>query len=568
MISSTTKAKRYIQEYVTKDRWLRSLMIPALLVLVGYNYFEMMSAESMAEISNANERKTSESINFCLYYIISYSFAFLYDIFNSYFVAISLKSGIINFLKEFFLVNYKTFMGIGLGEAQYCINRRVFSLIEFLESICLDFVSNIIFFIIALNNLNNIVPDTILKVKVLAMILGFILFSCIVQYLRSQIRYKVNLGFDKSSRKLYDILYNYERIISYDNLEYELDKYKKSMDDQIFYSIIYWVSFEVVQFFNILFFLAVNIFFMGAIGLQINILKDMKKIQFVFNKLSDKVISMVGSVDTLANNFVNLDQSLIEDCPLDENPNGMDVILAGDELLIKDLTFIYDSKIIFKNISAKINRGDKIAIVGSNGTGKSTFVKILEGLYNYEGTIEIDSVDYSKLTKKSIRNTISYVPQNSFLFDVSLCDNLKKGNLSITDEKILEYAKIYDFHDLFKDIGYDKRVGERGKYLSGGQRQKISFLRAAIKNAPILILDEATSNMDQISEQGIIDKIKSNMSNTSVLMIVHNLETLKEFDRIFYFGGGEDFEEGCFEELMSRKKMFHEFYNNSMKMSS
>lgn len=564
MLSTTSKIKKYIKEYITKDRWLRSLMLPALLALVGYNYFEMLISQSMGIVSDQKEGDKNESIKFCLYYFIAYSFAFVYEIFNAYFVAISLKNGIINFIKEFFSVSYKTFSSIGLGEAQYCINRRVFSLIEFLEAVCLDFVSNLIFLAISINSLNKIITDTALKIKMLGFIIGFIILSCLIQYFRSIIRFKVNQGFDKSSRKLYDVLYNYERIVAYDNLDYELGKYKDAMDDQVFYSIVYWVSFEIVQFFNFIFFLGVNIYFLGVVGKTKDVSINLKVISFVFNKIRDKVMNMVDSVDSLANNFVNLDQSLIEGCPLDEK-DGIDTKLLGEELSIKDLTFIYDTKIIFKNITTNLKKGEKVAIAGYNGSGKSTFVKILEGLYDYEGTIEIDSINYNKLSKKSIRDAIAYVPQNSYLFDLPLFDNLKKGNLNIAEEKVVEFAKLYDFHNLFKEIGYNKRVGERGKYLSGGQRQKISFMRAVIKNAPVLILDEATSNMDQISEQNIIDKINQNMANTLVLMIVHNLEKLKNFDRILFFGGNENFEDGSFEDLMSKKQLFYDFYTKSIK---
>lgn len=568
MVSSTSKIKKYIQEYITKDKWLRSLMLPALLALVGYNFFEMMTFRSMGTMGDPkdkNEDMYGEGFNYCIYYFLAYSLVFLYEIFNAYFVAISLKNGIINFFKEFLIVSYKTFTSIGLGEAQYCINRRVFSLVEFLESICLDFVSNLFFFFISLHSLNKAITDTNLKFKIFICIVVFILVSCGIQYLRSLMRYRVNLGFDKSSRKLYDILYNYERIVSYDNLDYELKKYEESMDDQVFYCIIFWVSFEVVQFLNFLFFLGVNVYFLSVLGLKKNPSINLRSIYLVFDKIKGKVMNMIDSIDSLANNFVNLDQSLIENCPLDENEDGLYTKLSGDEIFVENLSFIYDTKLVFKNITTKMKRGEKIAIAGSNGSGKSTFVKILEGLYDYGGTIEIDSIDYKKLSKKSIRDAIAYVPQNSYLFDDTLHENLKKGNFNITDEKIIEYAKIYNFHEVFKEIGYNKRVGERGKYLSGGQRQKISFLRAAIKNAPILILDEATSNMDQISEQDVINKIKNNMKNTTVIMIVHNLEKLKEFDKILYFGGDENFEEGGFEELMDKKGLFYDFYNNSIK---
>lgn len=568
MKNSIQKTKKYINEYIAKDKWLRSLMVPALLALIGYNYFEIKTYQTMAKMTNADSEDFDQTLMFCTYFIISYTLVFLYELFNAYFVAISLKSSIINFFGEFLKLSYKSFSKIGLGEAQFCINRRVFSLIEFLSSICLDFVSNMFFMLIAISSMSKEIKNSRLKLTLLVLVLLFIATSCILQYLRSLVRFKVNLGFDKSSRKMYDILYNYERIVSYDNLEYELKKYRESMDDQIYYSIIFWVSFEGVQFLNSFCFVMLNIYFLSILGVSPEAQPTLKGISLVFNKVKQKVVNMVDSIDSLANNFVNLDQSVLENCTLDENENAVDITLQGKIIKIENLSFSYDQQMIFSNISTCIKPGEKIAIAGPNGTGKSTFVKILEGFYDYEGLIEIDQINTRVISKKKIREVFGYVPQSSFLFDQTLLQNLRQGNPNITNEKIIEYAKLYDFHDLFKQIGYDKRVGERGKYLSGGQRQKISFMRAIIKNSPVLLLDEATSNMDEISEEKIINKIKTQMIDKSALMIVHNLQHLKLFDKIFYFGGGTIFEEGNFNDLIERNGDFYKFYTSTLKSSS
>lgn len=568
MQAPIVKTKRYIEQYITSVKWLRSLIIPALVALVAYNFFEIKTYQSMARITSKEENKSERmytSILFCIYFVLGYTMMLLYEIFNAYFVATSLKNGITNFFGEFLKVDYKSFTDVGIGEAQYCISRRVYSLIEFLSSVCIDFVSNLLFFLIAIGSLSKEIKSVKLKIMAFFCVTGFVALSSVIQCLRSKVRAKVNLGFEKSSRKLYDILYNYERIVAYDNLDYELGKYRESMDDQVFYSIIFWVSFEIISFLNVLFFLFINVYFLSVLGVSANEGLDLKSFALVFNKLREKVMYMVESIDSLANNFVNLDQSVIEGCPLDKNEHAMDFDVSGSEIDVENLSFAYGSKVILEKFSTKIYQGEKVAITGPNGSGKSTFVKLLEGLYSFDGTVRIDGYDYRHISKVKLRESMSYVPQASFLFDLTIMENLKCGNRYVSDEKVVEYAKLYNMHELFKELGYNMRVGERGKCLSGGQRQKICFMRAVIKNAPILILDEATSNMDQESELEVVESIKKHMPSKTVIMIVHNLELLRHFDKVIFFGTGGSYEEGSFEQLVARDGSFNAFYECAKK---
>lgn len=563
------KSRKYIDEYIISIRWLRSLIIPALAALVAYNFFEIKLYKTMAEITNKEEH-TSSKIQlagmFCVYFVIGYTMKLLYEIFNAYFVAYSIKSALTNFFSEYLKISYQSFTRIGIGEAQFNINRRVYALIEFLSSICVDFTSNLLFFLISVGSLGNEIKSKKLKVIVMLCIIGFITISIIIQFFRSIARSRVNLGYEISSRKMYDILYNYERIVSYDNIDYELELYRKSMNYQVLYGTIFWVSFEIVSFLNALFFLAINTYLLGALGISKKESLDLKSFTLVFNKVRDKVLDMIDSFDSLANNFVNLDQSNIEGCPLDEKTDMMDIELRNTDIEAENLEFSHDKKKILINLNLRIPSGQKIAITGVNGSGKSTLIKILLGLYDYKGSLRIDGLEYSTINRKRLRSILSYVPQTTFMFDSTVIENLKCGNSHITDEKILEFAKTYKMHDLFREMGYNKRVGERGKLLSGGQRQKICFLRAVIKNTPILILDEATSNMDEKSEMEIIENIRTNMHSKTVIMIVHNLKLLKYFDKILFFENNGVYEQGSFDELMNIDNgKFTKFYQEAIK---
>ncbi|KAM0679507.1 hypothetical protein GINT2_002351 [Glugoides intestinalis] len=559
------KTKKYLKEYVTSVKWLKTLFVPALVAIIAHNFFEVKIQQSLAKITVVEispSTKIRPIISFCIYFTLGYSLLLLYEIFNAYFVSTSVKRAFSNFFAEYLKIDYQSFSKTGIGEAQYNINRRVDALVDFLSSICVDFVSNMLFFLIAVESLEKEINSLKIKIVLLICTIFFIIFSIAVQVFRSAMRQRVNIGFEICSRKMYDILCNYERITAYDNLEYELELYKKSMDYRIFYGIIFWVSGEIASYINTLFFLGINTYILSVIGVSLKETIDLKGYTLVFNKLKDKMIDMIDNFDTLINNFVNLDQSNIENCPMDEKSSYIEADIKDASIEITNLEFSYDKKAILKNFSMKIPSGQKIAITGINGSGKSTLIKILLGLYDHKGKVEIGGIDIALLSKKKLRSLISYVPQTTFLFDKTVIENLKCGNKDASDEKVIEFAKLYNMHQGFKELGYNKVVGERGKFLSGGERQKICFLRALIKQSQILILDEATSNIDEASELEILENIAKYIHNRTVIMIVHNLKLLKHFDRVLFFEKENVYEEGTFEELLNRQDgNFSKFYN-------
>ncbi|KAM0680794.1 hypothetical protein GINT2_001068 [Glugoides intestinalis] len=535
------------------------------MALVAHNFFEIKIYKTIAEITSKDDKdelKIKPAIVFCMYFTIGYTMKLLYEIFNAYFVSTSVKSAFTNFFGEYLKIDYKSFSRIGIGEAQFNINRRVYALVEFLSSICVDFVSNLLFFLISIGSLEKEINSVKIKIVLTLCTIFFIIFSIAVQVFRSAMRQRVNIGFEICSRKMYDVLCNYERITAYDNLEYELELYRKSMDYQIFYGIIFWVSSEIVSYINSLFFFGINTYILSVIGVSLKETIDLKGYTLVFNKLKEKVLDMIDNFDTLINSYVNLDQSNIKSCQMDEKSSYIEADIKDASIEITNLEFSYDKKAILKNFSMKIPSGQKIAITGINGSGKSTLIKILLGLYDHKGKVEIGGIDIALLSKKKLRSLISYVPQTTFLFDKTVIENLKCGNKDASDEKVIEFAKLYNMHQGFKELGYNKVVGERGKFLSGGQRQKICFLRALIKQSQILILDEATSNIDEASELEILENIAKYIHNRTVIMIVHNLKLLKHFDRVLFFEKENVYEEGTFEELLNRQDgNFSKFYN-------
>jgi len=247
----------------------------------------------------------------------------------------------------------------------------------------------------------------------------------------------------------------------------------------------------------------------------------------------------------------------IEETDAQETAQSLNTLDADNEYAIefKNVAFKYPSaeKNLFENLSIRIRKGEKIALVGESGSGKSSFIKILQRLYDTQGgEILIYGQNISEVTRQSIRKNISLVPQDPILFHRSLKENISYGKPDASMEEIIEAAKKAYIHDFISDLkdGYDTEVGERGIKLSGGERQRVAIARAILANRPILVLDEATSSLDSISESYIKDAIKELMNGKTSITIAHRLSTIKNSDRILVFENGKIIEQGKHKELL------------------
>jgi ATP-binding cassette subfamily B protein len=225
--------------------------------------------------------------------------------------------------------------------------------------------------------------------------------------------------------------------------------------------------------------------------------------------------------------------------------------------VFENVTFGYRNQAnpIFRGLSVEIRPGEKLALVGESGSGKSTFAKLLQRLYDVdEGRIVIDSQDVAVVQQDSLRRAISVVPQEPILFHRSLADNIGYSRPGATREQIREAARLAHAHEFIVglDQGYDTLVGERGIKLSGGERQRVAIARAILADAPILVLDEATSSLDSVTEHWIQEALTSLMKGRTAVVIAHRLSTIRQVDRILVFDRGAIIEEGSHRDLMQR----------------
>lgn len=220
---------------------------------------------------------------------------------------------------------------------------------------------------------------------------------------------------------------------------------------------------------------------------------------------------------------------------------------------------------IFNDFNLHIRGGEKVALVGPSGAGKSTITKLILRLFDVKsGSIEIDGQNIAKVTQESLRNAIAFVPQEPILFHRTLMENIRYGRRDASDDEVIEAAKKAHCHEFISRLkdGYETYVGERGVKLSGGERQRVAIARAILKNAPILMLDEATSSLDSESEVLIQDALATLMQGKTVIVIAHRLSTIAKMDRIIALDGGVIAEEGTHAELLARGGLYAGLWNH------
>lgn len=243
-----------------------------------------------------------------------------------------------------------------------------------------------------------------------------------------------------------------------------------------------------------------------------------------------------------------------------------DIGAINGEVEFKNVSFSYSEEekdLVLKGVSFKIEKGEKIALVGETGAGKTTIVSLISRFYNpTNGEILIDNKNVLDYNLESIRSQMGIMLQDTFLFSTSIKENIRYGKLDATDEEIIEAAKAVNAHDFIMSLenGYDTMVNERGTRLSLGQRQLLSFARALLANPRILILDEATSNIDTQTEIIVQKGIEKLLSNRTSFVIAHRLSTIRDCDKIIVIDNGEITETGTHEELLNLKGYYYELY--------
>jgi len=248
---------------------------------------------------------------------------------------------------------------------------------------------------------------------------------------------------------------------------------------------------------------------------------------------------------------------------LGDKLSARELKVSSGEIVFDNVSFRYGEKKLFDNEHVQIRGGEKVGLVGFTGAGKSTFINLILRFFPLQrGKILIDGQEVANVTLESLRRQIALIPQDPVLFHRTLRENIGFGEPECTEAAIISATKLAHCDEFIRNIpnGYEAKVGERGTKLSGGEKQRIAIARAILKDAPILILDEATSSLDSVTERYIQDSLEKLMQRRTTIVIAHRLSTLSRMDRIIVFDKGKIVEEGTHASLLGEEGLYAQMW--------
>lgn len=285
--------------------------------------------------------------------------------------------------------------------------------------------------------------------------------------------------------------------------------------------------------------------FIAFLGLAYNILTPAKQISKASysvkkgNAAAERILQVLDTPSTIT-----------------DKPSAVIKEEFEDNIKIDNISFRYEEENVLREFNLNVNKGQTVALVGQSGSGKSTIANLITRFYDVnEGSISIDGINIKDMTKKSLRNLMGLVTQDSILFNDTVRNNIALGKDDASDEEIIDALKIANAWEFVKDLpkGLETNIGDAGNKLSGGQKQRLSIARAVLKNPPIMILDEATSALDTESEKLVQKALENMMKNRTSIVIAHRLSTIQNADKIVVMQKGEIVEEGKHLELLKKK---------------
>ncbi len=353
-----------------------------------------------------------------------------------------------------------------------------------------------------------------------------------------------------------------EKIEFGDITQSEADKRKKSWNLGNYQSIFQAVMMGLLQI--LILFIAIKMWYNGTITIGMIVLLQ----AYLFN-LFDILWNLGRAMTQVAKALTDMKEmvdifDLTPDILDPENPEELK--MNDGNIEFKNVSFAYQNgNPVIENLNLKITSGSHVGLVGHSGAGKSTITKLLLRFTDTtNGEIIIDGQNIKNVLQDDLRSVVSYVPQDPMLFHRTIKENIAYSNPTATDEEIIAVAKKAYAHDFIVKLpnGYDTLVGERGVKLSGGERQRVAIARAMLKNSPVLVLDEATSSLDSVSEDYIQKAFIELMKGKTTIVIAHRLSTIQKMDRIIVLEDGGIAEDGTHAELLNKGGIYAELWNH------
>jgi ATP-binding cassette subfamily B protein len=297
--------------------------------------------------------------------------------------------------------------------------------------------------------------------------------------------------------------------------------------------------------------------FVMSISLALLIISEVRNLGRRFLELFEYIGNIANGVHSIVRSHEVIDEA-----------DAQSLQVRHGAIEFRDVTFAYSpGNNIFEHLNLTIAPGERVGLVGYSGSGKSSLVNLILRLYDpQEGVILIDGVDIKKVAQESLHSQISLIPQDPGLFHRTLLENIRYGNLEAQAEEIREASVLAHADEFIQGMPskYDSLVGERGVKLSGGQRQRVAIARVIAKAAPILIMDEATSSLDSLTEQAIQESLETEMKGKTVIVVAHRLSTIAFLDRILVFDQGRIVEDGSHAQLLAKNGTYARLWNRQV----
>lgn len=396
----------------------------------------------------------------------------------------------------------------------------------------------------------------------------FLLFNII--FSRWKLKYDIKVAEidSKTTGYLADTIANQNNVQLFNGFNFESQGYKKITGEQAKVTKFAWNLDSVmeagqaflgfaIQF--ILFYYAIKYWQQGLVTVGVFVLLEL----YVIN-LIDQLWGFTRVIRYAYQSYADAKEMVeILNLPheIKDVAEAKELVVEKGEIKFENLCFNFnETRKVLEDINLVIKPGEKVALIGPSGAGKTTFVRLLLRLYSAtSGKILIDHTDIAEVTQESLRKNVSMVPQDPILFHRTLAENIAYGSRGAKMAEIEAAAKSAHCDDFIANLPYkfDTFVGERGIKLSGGERQRVAIARAILKNAPILVLDEATSSLDSHSEMLIQDALNNLMQNKTTIVIAHRLSTIQKMDRIIVVDSGKIIEQGSHKDLLKNENSLY-----------
>lgn len=553
-------------KYVLSRRYLCLMLVPIVSLATAanilYDYIPSVVIPKIARHIDANDLGAHMGLAYELfvYGVLATVFEYLPVFVMAWIIQDIYRDCYRDVFLEYMSLSYGAFHEISPGDMEGRVYRKCKAVGEAVDVVIPTLMNSMIFVVVAMVDIYKSL-GTGMALLFLVIPVSYISVTVILTGRRNTIRGRYNAAKDKSMRKLGDILNNYEVVKSFGLEERESEMFREALADRVSVGTVYSCSENIVTFVQKLTSLLPHV---GILYLSLNArlltFDRAIKLNSLHFILKERLAEFAKEFSELYEYYYDYASAMNE--KEEDEPGQGDVAGFERDIVVRDVKISRGSREILHGINFTLRKGQKIAIAGPNGAGKSTLINALLRFLDYSGEILVDGVEMGKYTRRSTRQMMAYVPQDNCILDDTVLRNLQYGNREISFEKIKEICKRYGTHEVFNSLegGYFKEAGQQGCELSVGQRQYLSLMRAIIKDSPVFILDEATSDVDYKTEVELIDYVMSMLADRTIIMIVHNHLLLKKFDSILFLKGRTMKGYGSVRELLGASEDFVDFY--------